>query len=200
MSIDWDSYGNGTDAEIRPVTILDAGALASIYAPYVEKTAITFEYEPPSEEEFRERIRHTLSRYPYILAHKGEEILGYAYAGPFKGRAAYDWAVETSIYIKMGSTKQGIGSLLYEAMEDILKRMNVINLYACIACTDIEDPYLTNNSVDYHRHMGYHMIGQFHQCGYKFGRWYHMVWMGKMLGEHRGDPEPILWFPDLLIS
>ena len=78
----------------------DAEKLLEIYAPYVENTAITFEYDVPSIEEFRERIEHTLSRYPYLVAERDGEIMGYAYASAFKARAAYAWAVGTSIYIR----------------------------------------------------------------------------------------------------
>ena len=93
---------------IRPATPDDAEALLSIYAPYVEQTAITFEYEVPSVEEFRDRIVHTLKLYPYLVAQRetstnsnaSTEIVGYAYAGPLHARAAYAWSVETSIYVK----------------------------------------------------------------------------------------------------
>ena len=94
---------------IRPATPDDAEALLSIYAPYVEQTAITFEYEVPSVEEFRDRIVHTLKLYPYLVAQRetstnsdaSTEIVGYAYACPLHARAAYAWSVETSIYVKI---------------------------------------------------------------------------------------------------
>ena len=95
----------------------DAEKLLAIYAPYVENTAITFEYEVPSIEEFRERIEHTLSRYPYLVAERGGEIMGYVYASAFKTRAAYAWAVETSIYIRTDAKHLGLGKLLYTALE-----------------------------------------------------------------------------------
>lgn len=87
-----------SDIKIRTVTENDAEQLLEIYAPYVEKTAITFEYEVPSVEEFKSRIKGTLKKYPYFAAELDGKIVGYAYAGEFKERAAYDWAVETSIY------------------------------------------------------------------------------------------------------
>ena len=82
---------------IRPVKPEDAEKLLAIYAPYVEQTAITFEYEVPTVEEFREQIHNTLKKYPYLVAEQGGEPVGYAYVGPFHDRPAYDWAVETSI-------------------------------------------------------------------------------------------------------
>lgn len=182
---------------IRPATEADAEELLKIYAPYVTDTAITFEYEVPTLEEFTGRIRHTLQKYPYLVALQGEEIIGYAYAGVFYGRVAYDWSVETSIYIKRGRTHGGVGKLLYQALEDALKAQNIINLYACIAYPEVEDEYLTKNSVSFHEHLGYRMIGTFQKCGYKFGRWYHMVWMEKMIGEHLDKPEKVKRFSEI---
>lgn len=182
---------------IRVATPQDAGALLAIYAPYVTDTAITFEYEVPSITEFRERIRHTLERYPYLVMEQDGEILGYAYAGPFKERAAYDWAVETTIYVKQGMKKQGIGRKLYQALEDTLIRQNILNLNACIGYPTVEDEYLTRNSMEFHQHLGYRLVGQFYQCGYKFERWYDMVWMEKLVGEHGVEPVRVKPFPEL---
>lgn len=182
---------------IRVATPQDAEALLAVYAPYVTDTAITFEYEVPSLTEFRERIRHTLERYPYLVMEQDGEILGYAYAGPFKERAAYDWAVETTIYVKRGMKKQGIGRKLYQALEDTLIRQNILNLNACIGYPTVEDEYLTRNSMEFHQHLGYRLVGQFYQCGYKFGRWYDMVWMEKLVGEHGVEPVRVKPFPEL---
>ena len=110
-----------------------------------------------------------------------------------KGRAAYDWAVETSIYVRKGLGRQGIGSGLYAALENMLKQQNIVNLYACIAAPEKEDEYLTRNSILFHERLGYELIGEFHKCGYKFGRWYNMVWMEKMIGEHLPDQPPVIW-------
>lgn len=183
--------------EIRVATPQDAEALLAVYAPYVTDTAITFEYEVPSLTEFRERIRHTLERYPYLVMEQDGEILGYAYAGPFKERAAYDWAVETTIYVKQGMKKQGIGRKLYQALEDTLIRQNILNLNACIGYPTVEDEYLTRNSMEFHQHLGYRLVGQFYQCGYKFERWYDMVWMEKLVGEHGVEPVRVKPFPEL---
>ena len=107
-----------TAITIRMAEESDAQALLAIYAPYVEKTAVTFEYEVPTVLEFKNRIASTLKRYPYLAAIRDGHILGYAYASAFKERAAYDWAVETSIYVSEGARRTGAGSLLYEALED----------------------------------------------------------------------------------
>ena len=164
----------------------DAGPLLSIYAPYVEKTPITFEYKVPSPEEFHKRIEHTLEKYPYLAAvDEDGRILGYAYAGPFKGRAAYDWAVETSIYVQEGLRGHGIGTGLYQALEDILKKQHIINMNACIT-------YPNPQSIAFHEKAGYHRAAHFTKCGYKLGKWHDMIWMEKMLVEHPACPQPVV--------
>ena len=182
---------------IRPAKPEDAEKLLAIYAPYVEQTAITFEYEVPTVEEFRERIHNTLKKYPYLVAEQGGEPVGYAYVGPFHDRPAYDWAVETSIYVDQNKKRMGIGKKLHEALEEELRNRGFLNMNACIAYPAQEDEYLTRNSVEFHAHLGYRMVGQFHQCGYKFHRWYDMVWMEKLIGEHKAETPAPVWFPEL---
>ena len=176
---------------IRSARPEDAEALLTIYAPYVEKTAITFEYEVPSIQDFARRITETLKSFPYLVLEDGGEIRGYAYAGTFKGRSAYDWAVETTVYIRQNAHGKGYGKALYTALEDELKRRHFLNAYACIAYSETEDETLTHASPLFHEHMGYTLCGTFRQCGYKFGRWYDMIWMEKHLGDHPSDPLPV---------
>lgn len=229
----------------------DAEALLAIYAPYVEETAITFEYEVPSVEAFRARIAHTLATYPYIVAveeqpanagdghvdgasascldraeanagtehvdgtpvssasasgagevteaHRtSEHIIGYAYVGRLHERAAYDWSVETSIYVDRCARKHGLGRQLYERLEAILRAMNIISVNACIAYPGtMNDPYLNTNSPDFHAHLGYQLVGHFHACAYKFDRWYDMIWMEKWIAPHPAKPEAMIPFPEL---
>ena len=170
---------------IRPATTEDAGRLLQIYAYYVEKTAITFEYDVPTEEEFRQRIEHITQKYPYIVLEEDGVIMGYAYAGVFKDRAAYDRSCEVTIYLDNNAKGKGCGRALYEKLEEELKNRGITNLYACIGDPIEEDEYLTKNSEHFHQHMGYTKCGEFHKCGYKFGRWYNMIWMEKMVGEHK---------------
>ncbi len=177
---------------IRSARPSDAAALLEIYAPYVENTAITFEYETPSLEAFAQRIKETLKSYPYLVLEDAGILLGYAYAGPFKGRAAYAWSVETTIYIRQDAHGKGYGRALYTALEQELIRRHFLNAYACIAFSEREDETLTHASVLFHQRMGYTLCGTFRQCGCKFGRWYDMVWMEKMLGSHEAKPEAVL--------
>ena len=99
----------------RNAVLADAERLLEIYSFYVQRTAISFEYDVPTTDEFRERIRKTTEKYPYLVIEKSE------------------------------------------------------------------DEYLTTNSADFHAHLGFTEVGHFHQCGYKFGRWYDMIWMEKII-------------------
>jgi len=181
-----------TDVSIRMATEADAEEILKIYSPYVTDTAISFEYDIPSVVEFTRRIKDILQMYPYIVALEEKRIAGYAYASAFKERAAYNWAVETTVYLKQDCRGKGLGKKLYLTLEDILKRQNIINLNACIAYTSVEDVHLDNSSMAFHEHLGYSKVAHFTKCGYKFGTWYDMIWMEKMLGEHPDSPDPVI--------
>ena len=183
------------DISIRFAKPEDAKELLKIYAYYVTDTAISFETEVPSEEEFKLRIEEVLKSYPFIVACKDDEILGYAYLHSFVGRKAYELSAETTIYLNPDKKKMGIGKKLYSVLEDIAKEQNITNLYSCIGYVDKEDEYLNNNSVQFHEHIGFRMVGKFENCGHKFGRWYHMVWMEKIIGEH-GEIREFLKFKE----
>ncbi len=184
------------DISIRFAKPEDAKELLKIYAYYVTDTAISFETEVPSEEEFKLRIEEVLKSYPFIVACKDDEILGYAYLHSFVGRKAYELSAETTIYLNPDKKKMGIGKKLYSVLEDIAKAQNITNLYSCIGYVDKEDEYLNNNSVQFHEHIGFRMVGKFENCGHKFGRWYHMVWMEKIIGEH-GEIREFLKFKEV---
>ena len=161
---------------IRTASPSDAPALLSIYAPYVENTSITFEYTVPTPEDFRERIARTLDRYPYLVAQLNGTVMGYAYASAFHPRAAYDWSAEVSIYVSEDARGSGIGTRLY--------------VNACIA-------FPNPGSISFHEKLGYQTVGHFTKCGYKLGRWWDMIWMEKMLGDHPDIPGRLIPYPDL---
>lgn len=165
---------------IRTVELKDAQALLNIYAPYVTKTAISFEYDVPSLDEFTQRIIHISKNYPYVVAEENGEILGYAYAHVFYGREAYCKSVEVSIYVDCTKKQKGIGKALYTELEHLLKAQGIEALFACIAYSeDDKDPYLTRDSIHFHQKIGYVQCGHFHRCGYKFNRCYDVVYMEK---------------------
>ena len=175
---------------IRPVTEADAAELLAIYGPYVTDTVVTYEYDVPTEEEFRGRIANTLKAYPYFAAVQDGKILGYAYASAFHPRAAYIWSAEATVYLRMDERGKGIGKRLYVALEEALKKQNVLNINACIA-------YPNPDSIAFHEAMGYHQAGRFTDCAYKLGQWLGMVWMEKSLGEYPDPPEKFIPYPEI---
>lgn len=169
---------------IRSAVKEDAKRLLEIYAYYVKNTAVTFEIDVPLPDEFEKRVTGILENYPWLVLEEDGVIQGYAYARAFVGRAAYRYSCEVSIYLDHGSKGRGYGRLLYEALEKELRKRGICNLYACIANPETEDEYLTRNSEQFHQHLGFARAGTFHQCGFKFGRWYNMIWMEKLIGDH----------------
>lgn len=167
---------------IRNATIHDAKSILSIYAPYIQETAITYEYTVPSLWEFKKRMKGIMKKYPYIVAEKDGEILGYAYAGEFHARKAYEHSTELSIYVRRDLRKAGLGKALYGKLEQLLKERDITALYACIAATSRkDDPYLNNDSELFHEKLGYSLCGRFTNCAYKFDLWYDMVYYEKHL-------------------
>ena len=178
-------------------TVADAAALREIYLPYVRTPAVTFELEEPTLEDFTERVRKTLERYPYIVAVEEGEIVGYAYASAFRPRAAYLHSIETSIYMRMDYRGKGVGRRLYETLAKLLVLQNVFNMEACIAHCDPADEYVPATSRLFHERLGFKLVGKFNKCAHKFGRWYDMIWMERILGDHIADPQPFLPLPQV---
>lgn len=175
--------GSGYKAvTLRKVKVTDAAALAEIYGFYVNNTAISFETEAPDRAEMERRIEQISSRYPFLVAVKDGDVVGYAYASALhNGRAAYYCSVEVSVYVKKGCQRQGIGRMLYEELEFLLKERAFVNAYACIAYPHEEDRFLDKGSSAFHKAMGYKVCGLFEDCAIKFDRWYSTVWMVKKL-------------------
>lgn len=154
---------------IRPAKAADAAALLEIYAPYVKQTAVTFEYEVPSVEEFAQRIEAISSFYPYLVCEADGVILGYAYAQRHKERAAYQWNAELSIYIAQDVCQKGIGTALYGALIELLLLQGVQNFYGCVT--------MPNEASDaLHRKMGFSPCSIWHHAGYKLGKWHDIAW------------------------
>lgn len=156
--------------KIRAATVDDATKLLKIYSYYVENTAVSFEYEIPTLDEFKSRITHILEKYPYLVADCEGKIVGYAYANAFKDREAYKFSVELTIYLEKDYRGRGIGKKLYTALEYELNMRGIKNLYACIAFAEVEDEFLTLASVKFHERLGFKICGKFTNCGFKFNR------------------------------
>ena len=172
------------DLVIRAASLDDAADVSAIYAPYVENTAATFEAEdaPPGEAEIRARIAAVRKAYPWIVAVREGAVVGFAYAHAYRERAAYAHCAEVSIYVDGERRGCGVGRALYGELERQLAAQGVYNLYACVATTQrANDPNLTDASPRFHERLGYTAVGTMHRCGFKFGRYYDITWMEKIL-------------------
>ena len=184
--------------KIRIARPEDASGIQKIYEPYVRDTAVTFEYDVPDTAEFVRRIKKTLTEYPYLVAEDDGRIAGYAYAGAVRTRAAYKHAVEMSVYLDKPYQGKGTGRLLYRRLEELLVRQNVFTAYACITASAREDDaYVTDASIYFHEKAGYSHVGRFNLCGYKFGKWYDVVWMEKRLARLPDEPGDFVPFPEV---
>ncbi|HQQ89342.1 MAG TPA: N-acetyltransferase family protein [Oscillospiraceae bacterium] len=163
----------------------DAEQMLAIYAPYIRKTAISFEYEVPSLEEFRGRVDKFTQRYPWLVYERDGEILGYAYGSPNYTRAAYNWTVESSIYLREDCRGTGVGQKLYTALLECLTAMNFYVDYALINASN-------EVSLSFHKKFGFREVGRFVNTGYKLGTWQDTVTLEKVLREPEIPPLPIL--------
>ncbi|GLZ87416.1 N-acetyltransferase [Metapseudomonas resinovorans] len=160
----------------------DAEAIQAIYAPVVADTTISFEEVPPSVEEMRRRITATLETYPYLVAVRDGQVLGYAYASQHRARNAYRWAVDVTVYIAETARRGGIGQRLYETLLPILARQGYSSAYAGITQPNA-------GSVGLHERMGFQHIGTFPQVGYKLGKWHDVGYWRLPLRELSTPPE-----------
>ena len=166
---------------IREATTDDAERLREIYSYYVLNTAISFEYEVPSVDEFRKRINTIKDKYPYLVCVKDHKIVGYAYASAYSTRKAYSWTAASSIYVDKDQRRQGIGSSLYTALEKKLRDMEIVNIVAGAAYAETEDEYMANESYKFHTNRGFVKVAHFKSIGRKFDRWYDLMWFQKKL-------------------
>jgi L-amino acid N-acyltransferase YncA len=161
---------------IRPVAASDAKNLLAIYAPYIASSHITFETEIPSQAEYEERIQKISSKFPWLVAEHAGQILGYAYATTFRERAAYGWALETSIYL--ADDAQGtpvlIAKTLYEALFAELNTRGIKQVIGVISLPN-------EKSVRFHEKMGFQTVGTFPSVGFKLGQWWDVLFMTKFL-------------------
>lgn len=159
---------------LRIATEDDVLQILRIYAPYVENTTITFEYDVPSLPEFMQRFQAVTAQYPWLVWEEAGEILGYAYASAPYARAAYAWCAEPSVYLHPQAKRKGIGRRLYAGLEALLKLQGYQILYTLITSEN-------SDSLEFHRKMGYITRVDFPDCGFKFGRWLGVTWMEKRL-------------------
>ncbi|MEP7287548.1 MAG: arsinothricin resistance N-acetyltransferase ArsN1 family B [Chloroflexota bacterium] len=168
---------------IRLATEDDAEGIQSIYAPIVEHTPISFEYEIPSVAEMRTRVQHKIGHFPWLVLDQDGEILGYVYAGSHSERAAYQWSVDVSVYIKSTVRRSGIGRALYTSLFNLLRRQGFYNAYAGVSLPN-------DGSVGLHTALGFQPVGVYPHVGYKFGKWHDVGWWYLILQELVSEPIP----------
>ena len=176
---------------IRLATEADIPAILDIYGPYVQTTAISFEYTVPTLEVFTQRFRNITAQFPWLVWEENGEVLGYAYgSAPFE-RAAFGWCSEASIYLRPDARGRGIGKALYAVLEALMRLQGYVKVYVLV--TSANQP-----SVDFHLACGYRHTACLPGCGFKFGNWYDLFWMEKMLNSVEMPTNPPIPFPAIV--
>lgn len=161
----------------------DGPAVLAVYEPYIRNTAITFEYQVPSPEEFSRRISSIIKRYPYLACEENGMILGYAYASSYRSRAAFQWDVEVSIYLRPEAQGKGVAKGLYRRLLPMLEALGYRNVYASIVPPNPQ-------SIGLHKHFGFKETALFEKTGYKLGQWWDLLWMVLRMNDSDQPPAP----------
>lgn len=169
---------------IRELSGGDAEGTLEVYRPYVEDSIISFEYQPPSLQEWKGRIATITSEYPWLVCEHNGQVIGYAYASKHRTRTAYSWAVESTVYLSDKFHRLGIARILYETLFEVLKLQGYVNVYAGITMPNIK-------SEEFHKALGFYELGLFKKIGYKFGAWHDTKWLQLHLTEHPETPSDL---------
>jgi L-amino acid N-acyltransferase YncA len=161
---------------VRDATEHDAGACAAIYAPYVTDTVITFEDDPPTAQEMARRIATAQRTHAWLVLEDDGRVVGYAYGGPFRSRAAWRWSCEVSVYLENGRRRGGGGRALYEAL---LERLTARGYRTAVGGMTVPN----EASEGLHRAMGFQPVGVYPRIGWKFGRWHDVAFAQRALGD-----------------
>jgi len=176
---------------IRPVRTTDAAAIAVIYAPIVERTAISFEESPPSDAEMHSRIEALTLAFPWLVAQMDDEVVGYAYACRHRKRAAYRWSADVSAYVHPRMRRAGAASTLYRALFRLLEALGYYSVFAGITLPN-------DASLGLHRAMGFEPVGIYREVGFKLGAWRDTSWWQRSIGartQNPGQPAAFARFP-----
>ena len=177
-------------ALIRMATDADTSSILDIYAPYIENTSYTFETEVPTIDSFKERINSYLQNWPWLVCEINGLIAGYAYAGRHRERIAYQWSIESSVYVHDDYQRAGVGKALYTALIQILKLQGYRNLYAVINLPN-------DKSVAFHEKLGFEYFATYKNVGYKLGKWKNVGWWSLQLNEYSQEPLPPTKFSEM---
>lgn len=167
---------------IRSATAADMEQVRAIYAPFVEETLVTFEVDVPSVQEMDRRRLAIQERAPFLVATSDETVVGYAYAGPHRSRAAYQWATESSVYVAPEARRHHVATHLYEALLSILDAQGFAQVYAGVALPNAA-------SEAFHARLGFREVGTYERVGFKAGRWVDVRWSARALSAAQ-DPAP----------
>lgn len=176
---------------IRTATPQDAGGILAIYAPIVRETAISFEGEPPTQQQMAQRIGSTLERLPWLVCDHQGEILGYVYASQHRARLAYQWSVDVSVYIQTQVRRLGVGRALYTSLFKLLTLQGFYNCYAGITLPNAA-------SVGLHEALSFQPVGIYRSVGYKLGAWHDVGWWYRILRPATEAPVPPMPWPTLM--
>lgn len=168
---------------IRRAAREDVARMLEIYAPYVRETTISFEYEPPTIDAFAARFERISARYPWIVWEEAGRVVGYAYADAAFSRAAYRWDADMSIYLDPAIRGRGIGHQMYDWLEDRLRALGYVNLYAIVTGEN-------DISRRFHERRGYRLMGVLEKSGFKRGRWHDVYWYGLRITGDDAPTEP----------
>jgi phosphinothricin acetyltransferase len=168
----------------------DADPVLKIYSPYIQNTSFTFETEVPTPDAFRERIDAYLQNFPWLVCEIDGAVAGYAYGGKHRERTAYQWCVESSVYVHDDFQKRNVATALYTALIGILKLQGFRNLYAVINLPN-------ERSVAFHEKMGFTYFASYKNVGYKLGKWKTVGWWELPLNEYIMEPPAPIKFPEL---
>jgi len=175
---------------LRLATRDDAAAVADIYRPIVASTPISFEVEPPDTQEMGRRIDEALAGHAWLICEHRGEVVGYAYAGRHAARAAYQWSVNTSVYVHSAYQRRGIGRGLYTSLFRILVAQGFVSAYAGITLPN-------TSSIALHESAGFESVGVYRNAGYKLGKWYGVGWWQRALQAPAATPLPPLNLGDI---
>jgi L-amino acid N-acyltransferase YncA len=167
---------------IRLATSEDGEALAGIYRRAVVDRATSFEVDPPDGAEMSRRVTSTLERYPWLVFEDGGQVIGYAYASRHRERAAYQWAVEVSAYVRDGAHRMGVGRTLYESLFRVLALQGYQRAFAGITLPN-------EASVGFHTALGFTPVGVYHRIGWKFGAWHDVLWLERAVDDTLAPPD-----------
>jgi len=176
---------------IRFATPADAAAVVEIYGPFCQDSPITFETERPAVTEIETRIRKIVERFPWLICENQSEVLGYAYAGPHRDRAAYRWSVDVAIYLSEKGRGQGFGTALYTVLFKLLKIQGYFRAYAGIT---LPNP----GSIRLHQRLGFEPVGVYQQVGYKANAWHDVSWWALSLQPANRPPTEALLIREAL--